>query len=367
MTKKAKREHLQKLTALFEQYDSLNMRQIQTELQTSPHNAQAALDELGAVKQGAKWVLADDEPALVEVALGAKAEIEPSGNSVELVEPKPTCEQTCTAHICSVDQKCFLDKAEPLSNPYELPESNTVKVVHAEPDWANAPLGTTHYSLVTGSWLQDVGNAVQVYFGGFGWIFVKDATSHDLDNSVMVLKNPNVRTPTVIPVDQPKQLDQSVFVGLPPEYRWAAVDSDGRAYAHECEPRGTTTLCWLRRRGYATCLIGEGYDTTNWWGNPIERETVNPVSEQKQDDAACPIPCVDQPVKAPSDYSPVFNNILGRVLQIIKTYGGATADRVHELTGMHPDDIADAVQYMVDHGQLVGSPLYFTTVYEVAA
>lgn len=43
--KRAKPDHVKKLTALFEQYpDGLNMRQIQTELQTSPHNAQAALD-----------------------------------------------------------------------------------------------------------------------------------------------------------------------------------------------------------------------------------------------------------------------------------------------------------------------------------
>lgn len=45
----------------------------------------------------------------------------------------------------------------------------------------------------------------------------------------------------------------------------------------------------------------------------------------------------------------------------------ATADRVRELTGMHPDDIADAVQCMVDHGQLIGREVYFATVYEVAA
>lgn len=172
--KRAKPEHLQKLTALFEQYpDGLNMKQVLTELQTSVVNAEAALNELGAVKAGAKWLLPDDE-----VAPGAKAD---------------------TAAI------------EPLQNLHELP------------------------------------------------------------------------TPTENPV------------------------------------------------------------------------------------GPCPMPCIDQPVKAPSNYSLVFNNILDRVLQTIKTYGGATADRVRELTGMHPDDIEDAVQFMVDHGQLVGREVYFATVYEVAA
>jgi len=68
-----------------------------------------------------------------------------------------------------------------------------------------------------------------------------------------------------------------------------------------------------------------------------------------------------------SDYSPIFENIMARVLSTIKAHNGATADRVRELTGMHPDDIEDAVQFMVDHGQLVGRSVYFATVYEVAA
>lgn len=54
-------------------------------------------------------------------------------------------------------------------------------------------------------------------------------------------------------------------------------------------------------------------------------------------------------------------------LGAVKAHNGATADRVRELTGMHPDDIADAVQCMVDHGQLIGREVYFATVYEVAA
>ncbi|MFN3562813.1 MAG: hypothetical protein ACK4V8_00025 [Moraxella osloensis] len=173
-----------------------------------------------------------------------------------------------------------------------------------------------------------------------------------------------------------KRIDQSVFDGLPSEIMWAAVDSHGTCLGFR-KPPIISAGCYKQNVRVGDVenpiFIGWPFDNTNWMDSIIQREpvtsvdTVNPVSEQKQNDVTRPMPCIDQPVKAPSDYSPVFNNILDRVLQTIKTYGGATADRLRELTGMHPDDIEDAVQFMVDHKQLVGRPLYFTTVYEVVA
>ena len=100
--------------------------------------------------------------------------------------------------------------------------------------------------------------------------------------------NNSASTRTVVDWDdapkpkQPKQLTQAVFDGLPPEYRWAAVDSEGRAYAHKCMPKGATEASWWCVRGCAVYLIGEGYDTTDWQNSLIERETENPVSEQNQ-------------------------------------------------------------------------------------
>lgn len=38
-----------------------------------------------------------------------------------------------------------------------------------------------------------------------------------------------------------KKLDQSVFEGLPKEYRWAAVDADGSVYAYSVLPRANVT------------------------------------------------------------------------------------------------------------------------------
>ena len=77
-----------------------------------------------------------------------------------------------------------------------------------------------------------------------------------------------------------KVLDQSVFDGLPSEYRWAAISSDGRAHAHKCTPKGATEASWLCVRGCAAYLIGEGYDTTDWQNSLIERHDVSSRVEQ---------------------------------------------------------------------------------------
>ena len=227
--KRAKPEHLQKLTALFEQYpDGLNMKQVLTELQTSVVNAEAALHELGAVKQGAKWMLTDDEvaPAAGMAVVNENFTTELSGNSDQL--PTPTENPVDPCPMPCVDQP----EGEPqVELPKELPEG--------EPDG----------------------------------------------------KCPVCKVATDV----------------------APLGLDG-----ECQD------CY------------EDATDKAWWD-------------------------------VVSDYSLIFENIMARVLSTIKAHGGATADRLRELTGMHPDDIEDAVQFTVDHKQLVGRPLYFTTVYEVAA
>lgn len=77
-----------------------------------------------------------------------------------------------------------------------------------------------------------------------------------------------------------KVLDQSVFDGLPPEFKWAAVDSEGRAHAHKCTPKGATEASWWCVRGCAAYLIGDGYDTTDWQNSLIERQDVSNRVEQ---------------------------------------------------------------------------------------
>ncbi len=135
-------------------------------------------------------------------------------------------------------------------------------------DWDDAPEGATH-SLIKDS--------------GVAWFKFKDDNS--FPNTWKDGEWKNVRLPTreLTPKPkQPKTLTQAVFDGLPSEYRWAAVDSEGRAYAHKCTPKGATAAYWLCVRGCGAYLIGGGYDTTDWQNSLIERETVNPVSEQNQ-------------------------------------------------------------------------------------
>ena len=143
-------------------------------------------------------------------------------------------------------------------------------------DWSKAPEGATHaepkgylmfykqedkewmyFSDSDGAWCQSLEKIVLV---GGDWCFAKNKSTK------------------LFP--RPKTLTQAVFDGLPPEYRWAAVDSEGRAYAHKCTPKGATAAYWLCVRGCAAYLIGEGYDTTNWQNSLIERQDVSSRVEQ---------------------------------------------------------------------------------------
>lgn len=126
-------------------------------------------------------------------------------------------------------------------------------------DWSKAPEGATHvatyrdpsgllvfYKQQDGKWF-DVKNQEWSYVGG----------------------KPNFDL-----IERSKTITQAVFDGLPSEYRWAAISSDGRAHAHKCTPKGATAAYWLCVRGCAAYLIGEGYDTTNWQNSLIERQDV---------------------------------------------------------------------------------------------
>ena len=70
-----------------------------------------------------------------------------------------------------------------------------------------------------------------------------------------------------------KVLDQSVFDGLPPKYRWAVVGENGCALVWMVDPTNKIGF-WETPTydGNAAKLIGRGYDTTNWRQSKIERE-----------------------------------------------------------------------------------------------
>ena len=75
-------------------------------------------------------------------------------------------------------------------------------------------------------------------------------------------------------------LDQSVFDGLPPEYRWAGVEASGKAYACICELIPKQTWLFAKDAKSAIRFVGDGYDTTNWQNSLIERQAVSSRVEQ---------------------------------------------------------------------------------------
>lgn len=72
-----------------------------------------------------------------------------------------------------------------------------------------------------------------------------------------------------------KKLDQSVFDGLPIEYRWAAISETGLVSAYSKKPDLVETagrLYWTVGLSECKKFINEGYDPTNWKNSLIERQ-----------------------------------------------------------------------------------------------
>ncbi len=69
-----------------------------------------------------------------------------------------------------------------------------------------------------------------------------------------------------------KKLDQSVFDGFPPEYRFAAVDASGWAFAYEQRPRRYVAgIGGFGFDGMCRSIFGK-FDATDWQNSIIERE-----------------------------------------------------------------------------------------------
>lgn len=96
--------------------------------------------------------------------------------------------------------------------------------------------------------------------------------------------NNSASTRTVVDWDdapkpkQPKQLTQAVFDGLPPEYRWAAVDADGSVHCFHEPPIPTNSGEWI----YNKYLICEDWHdvASDWQNSLIERQDVSSRVEQ---------------------------------------------------------------------------------------
>jgi hypothetical protein len=107
--------------------EGLTISEITGDLRISVALAKTALKAIGAVYEGGVWVLHDDDVAPVAVA--------PAIGNAD-TSPAPVAQPVAKS-----------ETGIPVSEEKQAvePESKTVKVVRAEPDWANAPEGATHY------------------------------------------------------------------------------------------------------------------------------------------------------------------------------------------------------------------------------
>ena len=122
--------------------EGLTISEITGDLRISVALAKTALKAIGAVYEGGVWVLHDDDVAPVAAPAIVNTDTSPAPDkttsepvakqemTVPVSEsnqadsaPAETCQDTCTAHICSVDDACFIasrDAAEPIKSDYAI-------------------------------------------------------------------------------------------------------------------------------------------------------------------------------------------------------------------------------------------------------
>lgn len=153
-------------------------------------------------------------------------------------------------------------------------------------DWKNAPSGATHWHDAISTWYKIADDSV--FYSNYRDVWVLSA----YEISDINLSQGFIPRPTSTAIPELKKLTQAVFDGLPPEYRWAAVDADERACAYTDDPEHDEEIGIF---GYFNCTdragadyieIGYGYDATDWQDSKIERvlicdaETLEPLADQ---------------------------------------------------------------------------------------
>lgn len=126
--------------------------------------------------------------------------------------------------------------------------------------WDDAPEGATHYAIQDGvvCWLKDDYSFWNVWEDGV-WAACGIPVARRIQS-------------------KPESITQAVFDGLPPEYRWAAVDADGSVHCFHEPPIRTNSGEWI----YNKYLICEDWHdvATNWQNSLIERQDVSSRVEQ---------------------------------------------------------------------------------------
>ena len=129
-------------------------------------------------------------------------------------------------------------------------------------DWSKAPEGATH-----AAFLPDIQQHLFFKFADDRWFDVKNQEWSCIGGK-----------PNFDLIERLNLLTQAVFDGLPPEYRWAAVDADGSVHCFHEPPLPTNSGEWI----YNKYLIGEDWHdvATNWQNSLIERQEVSNRVEQ---------------------------------------------------------------------------------------
>lgn len=133
-----------------------------------------------------------------------------------------------------------------------------------------------------------------------------------------------------------KKLDQSVFDGLPPEYKFADVDEHGRVFVYAYKP------CVRCFDGTLSLIPGK-FDATDWQNSLIEREEITDDDDLRQ------VP--PEEIAAAKKPQPLRRGDLieydGDICVVYKKFvdGDNIGYRVVSLTG-------DAGRWYVTHGEL---------------
>lgn len=99
-----------------------------------------------------------------------------------------------------------------------------------------------------------------------------DFDSKDWKKSRIKRKKLAVVQPEVL---EPTQLDQSVFDGLPNQYKWAAIDPSGDCHVYTVKPRCTGLPVWAVYGGAPNLLLVGRFDANDDWRDSlIERDCV---------------------------------------------------------------------------------------------
>lgn len=154
-----------------------------------------------------------------------------------------------------------------------------------------------------------------------------------------------------------KTLDQSVFDGHTPDWKWAAVDANGRAAIYTHRP----ILCfeaWDNDTAVTSIylMLDGDYDATNWQNSLIERESKREVLEGNErikkllaKQKFVIVKVSDDSYEDAADGSDVF---VCRMIDESGRYPVSTADENFWAYGIPIDNNGNEILYVNENGEI---------------